>query len=168
LYIAPDNGLLGYVLVRCPNAEVRVLDNRELWLEHPSMTFHGRDIMAPAAAHLSMGVPFSEVGPVANSWEPAPFPPALHKGDAIEGHVIHVDRFGNLVTNISGEIRGTVIVGKHRFDRRVDTFAEGASNVPVVLAGSSGWLEVALNDGSAADMMQTGVGTPVRLVLDRT
>lgn len=167
-FIAPDNGLLGYVLQGHPDAEVRFLDNRELWLEHPSMTFHGRDIMAPVAAHLSKGISFSEVGPIANSWEPAPFPPALNRGDVIEGHVIHVDRFGNLVTNIYGEMGGTLIVGEHRLNRRVDTFAEGEPNVPVVLAGSSGWLEVAVNGGSAADMMQVGVGITVRLIMDRT
>ena len=168
LYIAPDNGLLGYVLQRCSDAEVRFLDNQELWLEHPSATFHGRDVMAPAAAYLSKGIPFSDVGPVANSWEPAPYPPALNKGDVIEGHIIHVDRFGNLVTNISGEMRGTVIVGEHHLDTRVSTFAEGTSNIPVVLTGSSGWLEIAVNGGSAAEIIQKGVGAPVSLVLDRT
>lgn len=168
LYIAPDNGLLGYVLQRCPDAEVRYLDNQGLWLEYPSMTFHGRDVMSPTAAYLSKGVLFPEVGPVANSWEPAPFPPALHKGDVIEGHVVHVDRFGNLVTNISGEMQGTVMIEEHRLDARVSTFAEGGSDIPVVLAGSSGWLEVAVNGGSASDMMQVSVGAPVRLVLVRT
>ncbi len=167
-YIAPDNGLLGYVLQRHPDAEVRLLDNPELWLEHRSSTFHGRDIMAPTAAHLSKGISFSDVGQVANSWEPAPFPPALNKGDVVEGHVIHIDRFGNLVTNISGEMRGTIIIWEHRLDTRVTTFSEGSSGVPVVLIGSSGWLEIAVNGGSAAEIMQVGVGASVSLALDNT
>jgi S-adenosylmethionine hydrolase len=163
IYIAPDNGLLGYVLDRHPEAEIRYLDNPELWLKNPSATFHGRDILAPAAAHLSTGVAFHEVGPIANTWEPAPFPPAQRQGANIQGHIIHIDHFGNLITNIPGENSGELYIGKQRIGGRGRTFSNGKPEEPIVLTGSSGWLEVAVNGGSAALILNASVGDAVTL-----
>jgi len=158
VYIAPDNGLLGYVLQRHADAEVRYLENADLWLENPSFTFHGRDIMAPAAAHLSTGVPFHKVGPIADTWEPAPFPPAKQTGDRVQGHIIHIDHFGNVITNVSGETTGVLSIGARRIEGRGSTFDDGKADEPVVLAGSSGWLEIVVNRGSAARVLDASVG----------
>jgi S-adenosylmethionine hydrolase len=163
IYIAPDNGVLGYVLDHHPEAEVRYLDNPGLWLKNPSATFHGRDIMAPTAAHLSAGVAFHEVGLIANTWEPAPFPPPKKKGDRIHGHIIHVDHFGNLITNIPGETPGDLYVGKQRIADSGRTFGNGKLDEPIVLTGSSGWLEVAVNGGSAALFLNSSVGDEISL-----
>ena len=163
VFIAPDNGLLGYVLDRCPDAKVRFLDNPELWLPNPSSTFHGRDIIAPTAAHLSKGIPFSNVGPIANSWEPAPFPPPRKRKSAIQGHIIHIDHFGNLVTESSGDLDGIVCLGDHRLETRVRTFAEGKPELPMVLVGSSGWLEIAVNGDSAEKLLKVSVGDIVEI-----
>jgi S-adenosylmethionine hydrolase len=164
VYIAPDNGLLGYVLHRHPDAEVRYVENAGLWLPNPSSTFHGRDIMAPTAAHLSKGIPFSSVGPVANFWEPAPFPPPLNRENGLQGHIIHIDHFGNLVTNLPGDLEGVIRIGNHRLENRVRTFADGGPGIPVVLAGSSGWLEIAVNHDSAAKILHATIGEIVELL----
>lgn len=167
-FIAPDNGLLGYILQQNPDAEVRHLENPKLWLEKPSFTFHGRDIMAPVAAHLSLGIPFFEVGPVANSWEPAPFPPVKKKQEHIQGYVIHIDHFGNLITNIPGEYTGTLTIGDHQIETRARTFSGGAPGEPVIVMGSSGWLEVAVKNDSAANLLKVSVGDTVNLKVSKT
>jgi len=164
LYIAPDNGLLGYVLYHHPDAEVRYVENADLWLPNPSSTFHGRDIMAPTAAHLSKGIPFSSVGPAANVWESAPFPPPLKRENGLQGHIIHVDHFGNLVTNLLGDLEGVIQIGNHRLETRVRTFADGEPGVPMVLAGSSGRLEIVVNHDSAAKILKAAVGDMVELL----
>ena len=163
VYIAPDNGLLGYVLDCHPESEIRHLDNPDLWSKNPSATFHGRDVMAPAAAYLSMDVAFHEVGPIANTWEPAPFPPVKKKGDDLVGHIIHIDHFGNLITNIPGETNGDFYVGSQPIDARGRTFSDVKSEEPLVVTGSSGWLEVAVNSGSAAQLLKASVGDEVSL-----
>ena len=164
-YIAPDNGLLGYILEQNPQAEVRVLANSELWLDNPSSTFHGRDIMAPTAAHLSNGISFSDVGPIANSWEPAPFPPVKRSGDVLYGHIIHIDHFGNLITNISGECRGIIHLKNHQIEKWVKSFGEADPGHPAVLIGSANWLEIVAKDDSAADMLNVSAGDRVELHL---
>jgi len=164
MYIAPDNGLLGYVLHRQPEAEVRYIENPDLWLSNPSSTFHGRDIMAPIAAYLSKGILFSSVGSVANIWEPAPFPPPLKRGNRFQGHIIHVDHFGNLVTNLPGNLEGVIRIGNQRLETRVRTFADGKPGIPVVLVGSLEWLEIAINHDSAAKILKATVGDIVELL----
>jgi len=158
MYIAPDNGLLGYILERQPDAEVRYLENADLWLKNPSSTFHGRDIMAPTAAHLSAGVPFHKVGPIVNTWEPAPFPPAKQTGNMVQGRIIHVDHFGNLITNIPGMTSDSLSIGDRRIEQRGLTFQEGKPGEPIVLVGSSGWLEIAINGDSAVQVLGVTVG----------
>jgi S-adenosylmethionine hydrolase len=164
IYIAPDNGLLGYVLNRYPEAQVRYVENQDLWLLNPSFTFHGRDIMAPTVAHLSKGIPFSSVGSIANNWEPAPFPPPLKRENGMQGHILHIDRFGNLVTNLPGNLEGVIHIGNHRLGTRVRTFAEGGPGIPVVLVGSSGWLEIVVVGDSAAKILKAAVGDIVELL----
>ncbi|KPL07210.1 hypothetical protein AMJ86_05235 [bacterium SM23_57] len=167
VFIAPDNGLLGYILQQNPDAEVRYLENPKLWLEKPSFTFHGRDIMAPAAARLAMGIPFSEVGPVANFWEPAPLPPMLKKEQYIQGYVIHIDHFGNLITNIPGEYTGTLTIRDHRIETRAQTFSDGTPGEPVMLVGSSGCLEIVVKEDSAANLLKVSVGDTVNLMVNK-
>ena len=189
LYVAPDNGVLTYVLTADveseePDAEsaapvnmmspvsVRVpetfqayrLDRRGYWVEPVSNTFHGRDIFAPVAAHLSMGVSPEEVGQPLNSVTGLSIPSPQVRGDSIEGRIIHVDRFGNLVSNIrlasssefdvtEVEIEGSVIQGLS------ESYASGEALLAII--GSSGYLEVAARDGSAAQELGAGMGSEV-------
>lgn len=180
-FLGPDNGVLSAALpdgarppspregapVAAPDGcRIFTLTNHR-YLRHPvSATFHGRDIFAPAAAHVSLGVPPEELGdPVETLMA---FPPlrACHSPDGtLQGQVVHVDRFGNVITDIRGEdlpadaitveLTGQVAPGPVR------TYAEGSGLVALV--GSGGYLEVALVGGSAADALHVEIGDPVLL-----
>ena len=199
MFVAPDNGLLTEVVRRylpsesLTTAQVRLPASLGAWqltesryrLEQVSNTFHGRDIFSPAAAYLSLGVAPSEMGPPVTELVYRPLPePVLLEG-VVKGEVIYIDRFGNLVTNISVahtqateteskraiiEICGHRILGLSRTFH--PTHPEPNDLVPsspplVALFGSTGHLEIAVPDGSAAAFLGTGVGSPVHLALRR-
>jgi hypothetical protein len=129
-----------------------------------STTFHGRDLFAPAAAHLACGVDFSDLGPSVLDLAPLPVPaPRLQPGLAV-GEVIHVDRFGNLITNLEAhqlpghplvEVEAGAPIGLCR------TYADVAPGSVLALVGSSGFLEIAVRDGSAARLLGLGPGARV-------
>jgi len=189
LFVAPDNGLLTYLLAQgrsLPTREGPLRDLNHLvpapippgwkavsitesgfWLPSPSRTFHGRDIFAPVAAHLSKGQPVDNFGPRLDtllSFE-LPVPKRLERG-GVEGAVVHVDRFGNLITSIRLEDlpggRSVVeVAGRYTIDGLRGTYAEGTGLTALV--GSSGYLEVALPGGSAGMATGLGVGAVVRV-----
>ena len=188
LYVAPDNGLLSYLLadkrepagygiVPVDNAGTfpveapqrwRVVQIAEprYWLPDPSRTFHGRDIFAPVAAYLSLGEPIDRFGPRVDTIRSFEVPFARKAPDgAIEGEVIHVDRFGNLVTCVRQEDlpRGQVAfeVGSYRILGLSQNYAQGRGLTALV--GSSGYVEVALPSGSPAAMTGLGAGAPIRV-----
>lgn len=104
LFVAPDNGVLSYVIKEAePRFEAITISNPRFWRSPVSFTFHGRDILAPVAAHLSLGVPPREFGDVIHSLSvfPRPQPYQGAEGELV-GHIIHIDRFGNLITNKNG------------------------------------------------------------------
>ena len=170
--LAPDNGCWTLLTrERAPTAVYR-LEEPRYWRQPVSPTFHGRDILAPVAGHLSLGVPPHLLGPAAKEWvqlaEPAP---SLGK-NRLQGEVVFVDRFGNLITNIPGaacplltEGRMQVIVEEQEVPRCVRTYAEAEPGVLVALVSSSGRLEIAVRNGSAAQRLRAGVGTVVRVEL---
>jgi S-adenosylmethionine hydrolase len=152
-YVAPDNGLLSRVLARGREARAFVAAEPALWREPVSDVFHGRDLFAPVAAHLAGGGALADVGPevpleglARDAW-----PEPRSEGDVRVGAIVHVDRFGNLVTNLEATppAAGEVEVA----GRRVPvgrTYADVPKGRLVALVGSSGFLEVAENGGSAA------------------
>ena len=183
-YVAPDNGLLTHALARYgsahePRAEwlspIRAplppgcrafeLTNARYRLPEVSQTFHGRDVFAPAAAHLSTGVPPEEFGPLVAEviWLNVP-PPAEGDGE-IEGRVVHVDRYGNLISNIAldDSRAGGVVVEMEGL--RVEGLSHSYEEADGVLAivGSHGTVEIAVRDGSAARQLGAGVGARVRV-----
>ncbi len=165
--IAPDNGLITYLAEVLPvNAMVR-LENPAYRLPEVSATFHGRDVMAPAAAWLSLGVTLDQSGPAHH--DPVVLPgewrPTLTERQ-IRGRVVFVDRFGNLITNIEKthlppDRAVTVTVGEHVIPGLIRTYGHRASGEVVALINSQGYVEVAVVNGSAAEVMGLGVGTPV-------
>ncbi len=164
-YVAPDNGLLTLCLERARRVRVHSIENQRLWADEPSAVFHGRDIFAPVAAHLACGGPPDAVGPEvdAGSLVLRLWPKPERRGETLLGAVVYVDRFGNLVTNLrveAGSFRGSVEVAGERIPvgRTYGDVPEGAL---VVAIGSSGWLEVARNGGSAAERLGARVGDPV-------
>lgn len=186
IYVAPNNGVLSFVL---PHVEVRhavVLENPQYQLASVSRTFHGRDVFAPAAAHLAAGVPITDLGPAV----PELFkldPPRLDVGErSAAGEVLSIDHFGNVITSIGPlawendhltltpdaevseprsfpaqtcrvEIAGQTLSGV------LPTYGAAAPGALLALVGSSGQLEIGANQGSAASLLHVKTGDPVTL-----
>lgn len=173
LYVAPDNGVLGLALAHDPARLAIHLAEPRYRLPPVSATFHGRDVFAPAAAHLACGtdpramgpsIPPSELVALA-ALEPAPQPDGSWLGE-----VLHVDRFGNLVTNFQGarhsagarvEVAGVQVDGVNR------TYADVEPGELLAYVGSSGCLEIAVRDGNAATKLGVEAGDAVRVVEER-
>lgn len=175
-FLAPDNGVLTPVLETGAESAHRV-ENRDLFLQPVSRTFHGRDIFAPVAARLAAGLSFDELGPS--------IPPATlqrlsipkmtfdAEGNPI-GQIISIDHFGNLVTNLRwSRIRNQIPdisektlkfqVGSHKIDNLASTYADVEPGELLILVGSRGYLEISVCRGSARRTLQADIGTPVRV-----
>ena len=169
--LAPDNGALRGALGLGTPAEVRVITNEALHLKPVSPVFHGRDIFAPAAARLARGLCFKVLGPLTrySSLEPPPWrDPVL--GRSTHGvRVIHIDRFGNLITNLSAKVLGENQPVEVRCRRRRFPFATHYEAVgqgrPLSLIGSHGRLELALREASAARKLGIVPGVAVNVTL---
>ncbi len=159
-WIAPDNGLLEGILPGVEEGELRVLAPDALGLQATSRTFHGRDLVAPLCGLLSsQRLGFRAVGPRVT--DPVPLPGGLHRAE-----VLHVDRFGNLLTGIARDaLRGVrhVEVGAQTVPV-VDTYAAVARGAPMALVNSYELLEIAVRDGRADQTLGIGRGAAVRLV----
>ncbi|MQF48662.1 SAM-dependent chlorinase/fluorinase [SAR202 cluster bacterium AC-647-N09_OGT_505m] len=183
-FLAPDNGVLTYVLRGSPGylttsqdqpflepMEVAIpsgysayqLSNHALWKSPISDTFHGRDVFAPVAAHLSLGVAPEEVGEPLHSLVCLCIPNPRWQNNTLTGHIIHVDGFGNLITTIEGQTlaqnRVDVLLGGHRIQGVSRSYVEGADLLAII--GSHGNLEIAVRDGSAARELSANVGEEV-------
>jgi S-adenosylmethionine hydrolase len=160
-FLAPDNGLLNFVL---DDARIFELTNKRFFRGPVSNTFHGRDIFAPVAVHLSLGVKIEKLGPpVSDPVRLVEGKPAISE-NGIEGEIIHIDRFGNIVTNILGadlptayrvELGGAVIEDHRRF------YAEAGKDEVFSIIGSVGFLEISVRDSSARDTLQVRIGQRV-------
>ncbi|MCB1050382.1 MAG: SAM-dependent chlorinase/fluorinase [Acidobacteria bacterium] len=149
IVVCPDNGLIGYVESVFPIAQCFAVDRPDLTLPIPSRTFHGRDVFAPITAHLAKGLAPESIGPALEP-QRLTFPQAQRHGNAISGEILAFDRFGNALVNIrsgEGPMR-SVSVGLQAFTW-AQTFAEHPIGTPISYFGSSGWLELAVNQGSA-------------------
>ncbi|HXX48783.1 MAG TPA: SAM-dependent chlorinase/fluorinase [Myxococcota bacterium] len=167
LYVGPDNGIFAGVLAQPGAPLVWALENWGLWRDAVSPVFHGRDVFGPVAAHLAGGGDPRDVGPAV---EPASLARlelavAVSRGDALEGEVVHVDRFGNLITNLTApEAAGAASV--ELAGRRLPlsrTYGDAAPGALVALVGSSGKIEIAANGASAAAALGAGAGLVVIL-----
>jgi hypothetical protein len=174
-YIAPDNGVLS--LVTSPETvevEIRELSNPRLWLANPSHTFHGRDLFAPAAAHLAAGnLNWESIGPPIDHRTVLPnLRPNEENTGRWSGIALHIDRFGNIITNFSiqsivADFKPlTIQLNGHRIRRFQRTFGENDSDGPFLYAGSSGYVEVAINRGNAAAVLGTRAGDSLLLEFD--
>lgn len=168
LGVGPDNGLLEPLLARAD--AVHEIRNPRLFRQPVSSTFHGRDIFAPVAAYLAGGGSVSRVGP--NLHDPVRLtgPRRLPNGPEITGSVTHVDRFGNLITDIPGawlESGADIRVGEVPVGPLRSTYSDVEAGELVALTGSSGQLEIAVRDASAAAHLAAGRGAPVHVRLDQ-
>lgn len=170
--VCPDNGLPTFLLREHPLQEARIITNPAYLAGSAiSTTFHGRDIFAPAAAHLASGVPLHELGVELDTIVTLDIPTVtVERGKKIIGKIIHVDRFGNLITNIrerllEGAAPGMVWAGRHRLTGLKRAYAEVSPGTPLALFGSSGYLELAVNGGSAHAALRLDRGDEVALTL---
>lgn len=157
VFVGPDNGLFTWLLGSGSSWEARQIQNPEFFFPDPQPTFHGRDIFAPAAAFLSIGKDFARIGQrvedpvILSSAQPC------ITSAGIEGQVLHIDRFGNLSTNVDRqmltrsvsavEVGNVVIQGMSRF------FGQATPGQPLALINSFGLLEIAINCGDAAEIL---------------
>jgi len=171
-FVAPDNGVLSYVLVRERVEEIVSLTNPRYHLSPVSRTFHGRDIFAPAAAHLARGVPLAELGEPLTEIIAFPLPRPRGRSDGtIVGQVIHVDRFGNLITSITATDladhpllrEGVIEIKGQRMRGIANTYAEVTAGELLALIGSSNHLEISVSGGSASQTLEAKVGDEVLL-----
>ena len=160
-FVCPDNGVLSYVLGDDTAHRVVALDNTTYWLSEVSNTFHGRDIFAPVAAHLSSGISLSQFGHAAsNVVRLSTLTPQVAQTQII-GSIIWIDRFGNLITNLTsamlesfGMDKGFVIrAGKAEIYQLNCAYAESEEGACLAIIGSSGHLEISVNQGSAARVL---------------
>lgn len=172
--VVPDNGC--WTLLAEGHAQpLRVIRVSEPRFFRPvvSATFHGRDIFAPVAAYLSLGMNPADLGPVVTRWHELRWPAPTRTADSISGEVIFVDHFGNLISNISGSVMAhlpastRVAIAGGIPTRRVRTYAEAPRGELVSLISSSGLLEVAVVQGNAAQQLGARVGTPVQVECSR-
>jgi S-adenosylmethionine hydrolase len=170
MFIGPDNGLFTpFVgLARWRAFELRAAEFRSAGVSH---TFHGRDIFAPAAAHLARGVEAASLGPTVTDPIRLAWPEVRVSQGRVGGAVVHVDRFGNLVTSIHADAiaalgTGVAIRVAGKSLPLVRTYGDLGRGNPGALVGSTNRLEIAVNAGSAARALRAGRGTPV--VVSRT
>ena len=170
-FIAPDNGVLTLVFQETPPQRVVELTERRYARPTVSRTFEGRDRFAPAAAWLATGIDLSELGRALPSWHTLAVPKPALRGDQMVGEVLRVDRFGNLVTNVdrgtfeqfAGRGGVTIVAGTQTVGLVVATYADAGPGAVCALFGSSGYLEVAVNGGSAAERLRLARGARVTI-----
>ncbi len=171
LFIGPDNGVFGRILEADQTAEVYQLTNRDWFLKDISTTFHGRDIMAPAAARLSLGAPIAEAGPQVSRISCVTNYTALPSiGDTqIVGEISSIDRFGNLITNIDAHLLDTFSHTRSLAVRVKTTVAKLhhtsyghlPSDQPAAIINSSSLVEICIKNGNAAALLDVGIGEKV-------
>ncbi|MCW4010917.1 MAG: SAM-dependent chlorinase/fluorinase [Candidatus Bathyarchaeota archaeon] len=169
-FVGPDNGLLVLAAKAQGIKQARVIAHRRFMLPHVSATFHGRDVFAPAAAHLANGAALEEFGPEITDFAQPSFVQIKRTSEKLLGEVLHVDDFGNIITNIRAadlpDFKGApiqVTLKSHTLPQTVlsRTYGNAEPEAHVVLIGSHGYLEVALNQGSAAAKFGVKAGDAV-------
>jgi hypothetical protein len=174
--VGPDNGLFSGVFSQSPILAAVELTNRQYWrVPEPSHTFHGRDIFAPVGAYLATGVPFSDLGEAiaAESLTQLNIPavqiePLDETTTRITGCIQALDHFGNLITNIPGrqvvDSKWSIVVNE-MIIAGGQTYSDSLVGELVALIGSHGWVEIAVNNGSAQAKLNLQWGDPIQLLI---
>ena len=167
--VCPDNGLLTLLARRATIEEIRSIANPSLRREPVSPTFHGRDLFAPAAAFLACGGALAELGPPVDAPVELPLPRPRIEGERLTGEVLHIDRFGNAITNLaSSDVEAAAGRAVHveaggRQLPLARTYGDVAEGEALALIGSADLLEVAIRGGSAATALGLGRGSEVTI-----
>jgi S-adenosylmethionine hydrolase len=175
-FVAPDNGVLSLIYKRETDLEVRHATTERYFLHPVSNTFHGRDIFAPLAGWLSNGTEMEQLGGVITDYVTlsVPKPERVSEGQ-VQAAVVKVDKFGNLITNVAPDdvpelFSGAsppfrITVQDHSITRMYSSYSMGRASELFAILGSSGYLEVCRNLGSAADALQATRGTEVDIAI---
>ena len=175
-FVAPDNGILTYVLQKEQGAEVVHVTADHYFRKPVSPTFHGRDIFAPIAAWVSRDVSLYQFGPPLDKWVALKIPQLIRvRENLLQGAVLSMDRFGNLITNIRPEDVPAysaadkkpckALAAQREITDFRATFAEGGAGDVFIVPGSTGYLEIVKRDGSAARELNLGPGAPIGIVV---
>jgi len=168
-YLAPDNGLLSLLAKRLRPVRIVELTNSEYWLPAVSNTFHGRDIFAPVAGQLSLGLELERLGPIVADLNMLDWPEPQLGDHRIDGAVRWTDRFGNLITNIPSSMLAAAAspsglkiscFGK-QIHGTISSYGARQAGELTALIGSSGFLEIAVVNGSAVKLLNASAGAPV-------
>lgn len=169
LFVGPDNGLFSLALRKERMKEAYVLTEKRFFQPEISQTFHGRDVFAPVVGHLTLGLSPKAFGRRIDSLKPLSFPEPIARGRNLTGEVIHIDSFGNMITNINQEgffqfIKDRpflIRVGKKTIRDYKRGYWEGKRNEPIALFGSGGFLEISVNEGNAQKVLKVKRGDRV-------
>jgi S-adenosylmethionine hydrolase len=170
-FIGPDNGLFTLVLQREKVKQVVVLTNRKYFLSRVSSTFHGRDVFAPVAAHLSLGITPKSFGDEIDSWESLRITKPDQKGRELRGEVLHIDAFGNLISNIDEKTffdftrshDFLIKMGGQSIHGLKKGYWEGEQGEVMALIGSGGFLEVSIRERSAQELLHMKRGDKIKV-----
>lgn len=174
LFVGPDNGIFS-LIGDAYDYEAYRINNPKYWKKEPSNTFHGRDVFAPVAAHLASGVPLSALGDPVEELVTYRWAVPISDRDGIQGWVIHIDRYGNLITNITSEMiqesadssKFRIYAGNTILDKIVPTFNSVEDGEPAAYIGSSDTLEIAINKGNAQEMLGVQKGAQVSIIIQK-
>ncbi len=162
MFVAPDNGVLSAVIEN----EVYHIQNDSMFLDSVSRTFHGRDIFSPVAANLARGASIQSVGPRIIDFIRKPLPRPRSQGDKLVGTVLRIDKFGNIVTNLQrADLSSdfTIHVAGLEITRLCASFSEAEPGEFFAVEGSTGYIELALNQGSAAELLNVQRGAEIEV-----
>lgn len=168
--VGPDNGIFSGVFAQFPAYATVELTNPQFWrVTQPSATFHGRDIFAPVAAHLASGVPLSDLGTAIATESLVQFalPSCVQTENRIDGCIQAIDHFGNLITNIPGAnlVEQWCVMMGDQSAVSAHTYSDCSVGNLISLVGSHGWLEIAVNSGSAQTRLDAKIGDLVEVQL---
>ena len=174
-FIAPDNGVLSYILKEETSVEVRAIENKQYRLDSAGATFDGRDLFAPSAAWLTKGQMPGSYGRLIHDYVTLPDDSPKMQGDVLRGRIIYIDHFGNAITNITPTDMETfrsvtkqqsegLKVGEMTINGLKTYYGEGATGLPEILINSNGHLEIFVKQGRAVDRCNLQVGQRVELI----
>ncbi len=174
VFVGPDNGVLSLAVQKEGFVKGVEIREKKFMLPNPSTTFDGRDVFAPASAYLACGAELEEFGPRISRMVTPSFTRATYTKDKLVGEVLHVDRFGNIITNIQRSlissfkaVEGEVFQAKVGKDCRKIKFSRTYGNVPigalVMVVGSGDFLEISVNRGCANDLFKADVGSQIEI-----
>jgi S-adenosylmethionine hydrolase len=171
LFVGPDNGLFTLVAKKEGVKQVITLTNKKYFLPQISATFHGRDVFAPVAAHLSSGIPPSDFGEKLDHWVKLDLKEPVVREKKLFGEIVLIDLFGNLISNID-RARLTSFVKGHPFVIRIgekaisnikEGYWGGKKQEAIALFGSGGFLEISINEGNAQRVLKVKKGDPIQI-----